>query len=444
MMEDILSKWGNLTRTSVGIDSRIRDFLVESQLEARFLEKLEAVFGVGCLRPQVLEGGGKGFLLKIGDGERPHFWTIETQVQINRRFRDLPVKRVDFMLSPVGRTRAKPIIVEMDGLKTHAETVADDLTTRLLLIRSGRARVWTLGWHDLDSDRESAVPNPIAETRPGPAFPGLLATVLLTTGRADLVEEIALVQGSASLEGLLRCIKDPEINLATAVSILTRTLISRGRPFEELPQIAAVTEGGRLFLEEGEMFGHACDRTLDFYLAAGRRSPQVWADENDDCRILLRGTLPEVAGDPGATPGYSDAWRGLWRIVNFFQDVPGFHVEFEGLETLSAPDLRAFGAGPREGAWLKVVALVDDAFRPLLQALEAAEVSLPDLIGADLTHEGEVVGMIEFGWSDFRVAVCEDRFDVPDWDLVSFDPNDLSSIAGLVIVLVQKLEERVA
>jgi DEAD/DEAH box helicase domain-containing protein len=444
MMEDILSKWGNLTRTSAGIDSRIRDFLVESQLEARFLEKLEAVFGTGCLRPQVLEGGRKGFLLRIGDGERSRFWTIETQVQINRRFRDVPVKRVDFMLSPVGRTRAKPIVVEMDGLKTHATTVADDLTTRLLLIRSGHVRVWTLGWHDLDSDRESTIPNPIAETRLGPAFSGLIAKVLSTAGRADLVEVIALVQRSTSVESLLRHVIDPEINLVSAVSILTRTIISRGRPLEELPRIAKVSEDGRLFLEEGDMFGHAGDGTLDLYLAAGKRSPQVWAEENDDCRILLRGTLPDVAGDPGATPGYSEAWRGLWRIVNLFQDVPGFHVEFEGLETLSAPDLRAFGAGARDGAWLEAIALVDDAFRPLLQALEAAEVPPPDLIGADLSHEGQVVGMIEFGWSGSGVAVCEDKFDVPNWDLISYSPDDFGSLAGLVTTLVQKLEEKAA
>ena len=346
MMEDILSKWGSLARTSAGIDSRIRDFLVESKLEARFLEKLEAVFGTGCLRPQVLEGGRKGFLLKIGDGERSHFWTIETQVQINRRFRDLPMKRVDFMLSPVGRTPAKPIVVEMDGLKTHAETVADDLTTRLLLIRSGHMRVWTLGWHDLDAERESEVPNPLAEARLGPAFAGLIAKVLSTTGRADLVEGIAFVQRSASLEGLLSCIRDPEINLVPAVSILTRMMISRGRPLEELPRIASVTEDGRLFLEEGEMFGHAGDRTLDVYLASGKRSPQIWADEIDDCRILLRGTLPKVAGDPGATPGYSDAWRGLWRIVNLFQDVPGFHVEFEGLENFYGARSPLFRRGP--------------------------------------------------------------------------------------------------
>jgi DEAD/DEAH box helicase domain-containing protein len=167
MMEDILSKWGNLTRTGAGIDSRIRDFLVASRLEARFLETLAKWRGPDCIRPQILEGGRKGFLLKVEGDEGGHFWTVETQVQIDRRFRDVPVKRVDFLISPVGGLRAKPIVVEMDGLETHASTVAEDLKTRLLLIRSGHVRVWTMGWHDLDSGQEHHVSNPISVARLG-------------------------------------------------------------------------------------------------------------------------------------------------------------------------------------------------------------------------------------------------------------------------------------
>src|SRR5262249_33917946 len=163
---------------------------------ARFLETLESRFGIGCIHPQVLEGGRKGFLLKISDGDRSHFWTIETQVQVDRRYRDVPVKRVDFLISPVGRLisvgglRVKPLIVEMDGLETHARTVADDLITRLLLIRSGHVRVWTLGWHDLDGGKEAPLVNPIAQSKLGPDFPGVLARVLSSTGTTELAHPI--------------------------------------------------------------------------------------------------------------------------------------------------------------------------------------------------------------------------------------------------------------
>jgi DEAD/DEAH box helicase domain-containing protein len=199
---------------------------------------------------------------------------------------------------------------------------------------------------------------------------------------------------------------------------------------------------GGLFLEEGEMFGHAGDQTLDLYFAAKKRSPQEWADTDADCRILLRGTLPQVTGEPTTSPGYSEAWRGLWRIVNLFQDVRGFHVEFEGLDTLAAPDLTIVATGPQDGAWLEVMALIDDTFRPLAQAIQAAEVQPPDLIGADLTHNDEVVGMIEFGWSNSRVAICEDKFEVPDWDLIPYGATAGNSLAELVAMIIQKIEEK--
>ena len=150
-----------------------------------------------------LKGGERAFLLRIKEGERTYFWSIETQVQIDKRFRDVPKKRVDFLISPVGGFKAKPIVVEMDGLKYHADTVADDLTTRLLLIRSGHVRVWTLGWHDLEKDRSAQVPNPVAEERLGAVHAGLMAKLLSNPAMAELTPDMAMLQGGTSLQGLI-------------------------------------------------------------------------------------------------------------------------------------------------------------------------------------------------------------------------------------------------
>jgi len=208
-----------------------------------------------------------------------------------------------------------------------------------------------------------------------------------------------------------------------------------------LPRITTITDDGRSFLEESEIFGHANDRNLDVYLSAKKRSPQQWRDEVDDCRIILRGTLPDVEGDPSSTPGYSDAWRGLWRLINFMQDIPGFHIEYEGVDTLSAPDLTTTGVGHEDGAWLEVLSLVDDVFRPLVEVLQAAETTVPDMLGADITKNGEVVGMIEFGWSDLRLAICEDAFDVSDLELIPFDPEGSQSVTEVAAFVLRRIEE---
>jgi DEAD/DEAH box helicase domain-containing protein len=363
IMESILANWSNLTRTETGIDARVRNFAVESKLESRFIQKLVERFGENCVTPQVLEGGRKGHLLKAGDGVKAHFWNIETQVQIERRFRDVPRRRVDFLFSPVGGLNAKPIVVEMDGLKYHSDTVVEDLTTRLLLMRSGYARVWTLGWHDLEQD-SAPPPNPFSESRLGAGHAGILASLLARKEMTELQAEVDLLQNRSSLEGLFHFLSRPGSAFAEAASVLIRTVVGLGRDITSLPRIISVSDDGRQFLEESNLFGHVVDRNIDVYLSVKKRLLNEWRNETDDCRILLRGTLPDVSGDKTIAPGYTEAWRGLWRLINFLQDVPGFHVEFEGLDTIEAPDVATVGTAPIDGAWLEILALAVEGFIP--------------------------------------------------------------------------------
>ena len=442
MMQDILEKWGSLTRTEEGIDRSIKDFLVDTKLEYRFMTALEARFGNGCIKPQVLEGGRKGFLLKTTEGELSKFWTIETQVQIDKRFQGVPKKRVDFLISPTGGAKAKPIVVEMDGLKYHAATVAEDLTTRLLMMRSGHVRVWTLGWHDLDIKLDTSIPNPISEKRLGPQHAGIMARLLLSPEVSDLADTISFLQGSRSEDGLFEYLQRPELNLSDAISVLMRTMVGNGRSITQLPRIGSVSEDGRLFVEEGDSFGHANDQSLDIYLGVKKCAISEWRAKANDCRVLMHGSLPSVLGSPDDTLGYSDSWRGLWRFVNLMQDLPGFHIEFEGVDTLSSPDLSSTNNVPMDDAWFEVVTLADDGFRPLLEALIAADVTVPDLIGADITNAGgAVIGMVEIGWTEIGLGINEDNFESEKWKIVKFGPEAEQSITAIVSVVLRAFEE---
>jgi DEAD/DEAH box helicase domain-containing protein len=215
--------------------------------------------------------------------------------------------------------------------------------------------------------------------------------------------------------------------------------VGRGHDITGLPRISALTNDGRLFLEESELFGHVVDRNLDAYLSVNRVSPGNWRDDVKGCRVLLRGTLPDVAGDRTVAPGYSDAWRGLWRLINLLQDLPGFHVEFEGLDTLEAPDISTVGTAPIDGAWLEILTLAGEGFRPLVEALQAADAAVPDRQGFDVSHDGEVIGMIELGWTNARVAISEEAFDTKDWDLLVFRPESGQSVTEVVTTVLRKI-----
>lgn len=441
MMEAILQKWDSLSRTETGIDASIRDAMVESALEKRLLNALANRYGEDALTPQVLSGGRRGFVLRAGPKDRPRLWTIEPQVQIDARFKGLPRKRVDFLLTPTGQTGAVPVVLEMDGLEYHADTVAQDLLDRILMIRSGQVRVWTLAWADLDAENRSYL-NPLSEPALSGEKVGRLARVCAFPGFADHIDGVRALQGESSLERFWRLLDGGRGDELPGCSILTRGFVATGRPLDQLPRQASLTEEGRQFLMTPGLTEHVGAGALDLYLACKQISPTDWAGTDADLRLLLRAELPDPGQDPAAKALYAEAWRGLWRLVNLFQGVRGFHVELAGLDTLSPPDM-SVGTGPTDAdteAWLEARALCDDLFHPLIDALIAAEVPGPDRFGDDLLVEGRVVGMMEFGWEQAGVAIAETPCEVGTWRLILFDPES-DPIGETVTRVIQTLQE---
>jgi len=440
LMEAILQKWDSLTQTESGIDDSIRGALVESVLEQRLLRVFTTLYGEGTLTAQVLPGGQRGFILRAGHPDAPRFWTIEPQVQIEARYRGLPRKRVDFLLTPVGRSDGLPIVIEMDGLEYHAGTVAQDLLDRLLMIRSRQVQVWTLSWRDLDLDDRSYV-NPLSETALGMQMTGPLGRALANPLFAPHADAVRALQTQSSLEALRRELDGLADGVCAIRSLLVRGLVKTGRPLDLLPRYASLTEAGFTFLAVPGLAEHAGSGPLDLYLACEKISPTQWLESDADIRLVLRAALPDAGEAPAAKALYTDAWRGLWRLVNLFQPAPGFHVEIEGLDTLAPPDMsgKTKAAGEILSAWEEARALCDEAFHPLIDALIAAETPEPDRFGDDLLVDGRVVGMMEFGWTQARVALAERDVEGAGWTLVVFDP-EADPVGTAVTKLIMSLQ----
>jgi DEAD/DEAH box helicase domain-containing protein len=215
LMETILQKWESLTSTEAGIDNSIRGALVDSALEQRFLAALSDAYGEGALTPQVISGGRRGFVLKAGSSAAPRLWTIEPQVHIASRFRGLPTKRVDFLVTPINPAETKPIVIEMDGIEYHADTVDRDLLDRVKTIRSGEVNVWTLAWKDLDADAPPPR-NPLHEAALDAGKISRLARVLAHPIFAPLAEAVRGLQTWNSFSMLRRVLDGENENLAAA------------------------------------------------------------------------------------------------------------------------------------------------------------------------------------------------------------------------------------
>lgn len=441
LMDSILQKWDSLTRTEIGIDESMRGALVESALEKRLLSALSELYGDGALTPQVLAGGRRGFVLRAGRTDAPRLWTIEPQVQIDARFRGLPKKRIDFLLTPIGRAGHLPVVIEMDGIEYHAGTVAQDLLDRITMIRSGEVRLWTLSWRDLDPDDRSLL-NPLKESELGSEKIGRLARVLAHPGFASVADTVRTFQTETALAALRRLLDGEAEEEAPARSVLIRALVATGRPLDQLPRSAALSEEGRGFLRTPDLAEHVGAGAIDLYLACQKISPSEWLQSDTDLRLILRAVLPDPGAAATTKAVYTDIWRGLWRLVNLFQGVRGFHVELDGLDTLSPPDMsdRSDPSDSAVMAWMEARALCDEAFHPLIDALIAAEAPAPDRFGDDLLAGGRVVGMMEFGWSAAGLAVAEEIHDGVGWNLILFEP-DTNPVGEVVTRVLQVLEE---
>ena len=442
-MESVLQHWDLLKKVEAGVDSSIRDDLVESVLERRFLDALRKTFGPESLKPKLLEGARQAFQLNAGSDGKASFWTVETQVQIDRRFPGLPRKRVDFLISPASDQKTPPIVVEMDGLAYHVATAAEDLETRLLMVRSRKVRVWSLAWHDLSKEDKGKVPNPLSADRLGPEVAGGLASIFATAEFADVAEhkgQIALLQSATSFGALIECLKGEPRKFDQAAVAVGRLAIGKGRSLSDLPRISAVSEDGRLFLDERPLHGHVSDQNLDLYLSAPDGPPPTALRDVLGYRFLLKGSLPKPGADALQAHALSDAWRGLWRAVNFLQDLPGFHVEFEGMDGIGAPVVSDKEPDAGEQAWCEAEALADDAFADIIKALKVADAPPPDLLGWDAMVGDVVVGMVEMAWSEAKVGLAEESLEVPGWDIIRVEAGKAADLTETVMRVLARIE----
>ena len=122
--------------------------IIGSELERRLLEAFERL----ATSSRVVEWNKKlvnekeGYSLKIGECT----WEIEPQVDLGPADGVAVRCRPDFVFWPVRTTGdQKPVAVFTDGFTYHKDRVADDSLKRMAILRSGKYRVWSLSYNDV-------------------------------------------------------------------------------------------------------------------------------------------------------------------------------------------------------------------------------------------------------------------------------------------------------
>ena len=435
MMESVLDHWDSLNKSASALDDKLSNSLIRSELESLFLGALKKAFGDNSLTAKVVGDGTRGFVLSTGAGNP--IWTIEPQVQLKNRFKKMPQKVVDFLMTPIDRSVSKPIVIETDGIKYHADSVTKDILDRMEMIRSGEVMVWSLAWHDLQPKSKKPFSNPLAPEAMKPESVGSLGRVL--SHFKDHEARIKQAQISGSFELLRETLQSPHA-FDAAAGILLRGIVGQGHPPDTVQAFNELRPENADWLKSNPL-GQSCHGSkLDLCVSLERVQPAEFERAFDDIRVLIKFSHSPVQNEAEITDGFVEAFRGLWKSVNLLQTLNGLHIEFPGLDTLDLPMSKTDELGDAEIdiAWAEVRVEVLDEYKPLIDALIAAQVEVPDAIGEEIMDGNRVLGGAEIGWTSEGIWVTDDdtiqRENVINWDLAA------ATLPAVVAGIISRLE----
>lgn len=398
ILTDILDREAGL-ETCPSLDSIPVSGLLDSKLEARFLECLRRLDGGGSrtrtrLSKQVV-GRHAGYRYELGG----QTWQIVPQLDVTGLPGLAGGTRPDFVFTRANGSPGEPkLAVYLDGWTFHHNKVDEDLRKRQALLHSGRFDVWSFTWQDLDAvllDDQTVAPEVVHPDVP--ALREHLARQASTREQADLLD-LPLIELFA------RELRNPE-----------------PLPWRELGFAVLSHRFMPLDAATGEAWcAEAHDALPDALAPHFTVAPPAvgFADlASQHARVLLMaGAFPTGLGvvacldDRTWTPDDPEAhaaWRAFLRAFQLLRHVPGAVFctrqaqpsEWHALAPHVLPPQRA-----AEG-WARL-AVIEPELRLLAEALERAGLPQP-VVGHELDDiDGGLWGETEWQWPQQRVALA--------------------------------------
>ncbi|MGA7414361.1 MAG: DUF1998 domain-containing protein, partial [Bryobacteraceae bacterium] len=416
LLKLILDNRQHLKRTERLAAIRINR-LLESELEGRFIEALRRTpegEPPRSVTHQVVNGK-EGFYLRSDFGN----YLIEPQVDLGHEQGVSVPSRADFVFYPERPEQGElPIVVFADGYEYHADPNAGlrtgiDTAQRMALMRSGRYRVWSLTWDDVQEQFKNPVPRFETELlSPGAKF-GALLSGLDPTGAGNW-KSLAGLSSFGILMLLLGAGRSRQWRNyahAFAVSLLENDPEASGRL--RLRWKRSHSDGSPLFEAEGGMETAALQR-------------------RDFTKLSLRTHLFDDYAHHGIVE-WKRAWREFLRLGNLLQFLD--HIDFVsslGLDGEMYAPIFEPEADTHDMALPDVLAslieVVAPEMRDLCHKVAESGKTLPEA-GYELTSEaGEIIATAELAWPTSRLAILmeheasgADHFETAGWRVFPAD-----------------------
>jgi DEAD/DEAH box helicase domain-containing protein len=417
----ILDNRQHLKRTE-RLDAIRLNRLLESELEGRFIEALRRSPEGEPPRSVThhVVNGKEGFYLRSELGN----YLIEPQVDLGHPQGVAVPSRADFVFYPERpEPEELPIAVFTDGYEYHADPSAGlrtgvDTAQRMALMRSGRYRVWSLTWDDVQEQFRFPVPRFEAELMsPGAKFGPLVSKLdPANAGTWKSLGGLSSFGGLMLLLGAARCSSWASYAQAFVISLLESDPDNPGQLRLRLQR--SHSDGSPLLHAEGGMETTALQ-------------------ERNFEALCLRLHLFDDYAHHGIAD-WKKAWREFLRLGNLLQ----FIIRFDFVSSLGLADdiyhsifdweRSAKGTASTDGAvpnrLIVLLELVDAAVRDLCRIIAERGKTLPEA-GFELTSpEGEIIATAELAWPASKIALLLEheaqgsgRFEAEGWRIYASD-----------------------
>jgi DEAD/DEAH box helicase domain-containing protein len=378
LLETMLEGFNGLTKVEHGLDGVPIDSLLESELERRLYARLVR-----------LNAEDSDFVVTSHESERLELsvagrkWRVTPQKYIDEAHTAVPC-RPDLLIEPLGQgPEVLPVAVFADGLEFHvkpsdpAGRIADDITKRGELIKTGRFLVWSLSWWDVDANEGALLVSPW--------MPAGLVAVTAEKLTSKLKSPSAAIANADPFRSLIQYLKNPSDWTKSAASVAFALLHGLGRQIdvarsEELftlfssssapEQAIAVKE---LLAGQSQPGGEAVATLLSFgedgegvlLLTAQKSDLQFLVNRPDSVRVVMRLHDRHVQRQ---SEGYRKAWLAWMRAQAFLQFLPG--VELVSDEQIDPPAIEFVSEAPPPPRATVIYAKVPIEATPMLVAAD--------------------------------------------------------------------------
>lgn len=391
--------------------------LFGSELERMFIDTLSAMKSASeepaTCSPEFVNGK-KGYRLALGDV----VWEIEPQVNLGPEQGVSVYCCPDFVMYPIVATGHdcpwKPVAVFTDGFEYHKNEMADDTCKRAAIARSGKYRVWSITWRDVETATQSTQ-DYYLNCLKIPELPreDLRAQALQAKGGAGSFEPKDL----SSFWMLQWYLAHPE-----AEEMFKRQAVAYG-----IGMLEADPPDKARFNEWNQMVGDVAYQMslskLQDAFKYGSSFVNIWAPSEAEYVRIYAGvsqTDASSTGEPSCIIAFIDdtqwddtvyqsEWNGFLHLSNLMQFFDGYAaVSKEGLEQnryLELSDVVDISvvvySEKFTDEWRNIASeLFDENSKKFVDRLCNLKMPLPDEVGFELTN-GE---MAEIAWIDCKVC----------------------------------------